>query len=238
MSSQRNQNQRRRSGRQRPDARRQSTRRRPPRRKGFDLSRLLSQLLSRRPKADFKPDAQESTLLKVLHLTQAQRDLLIRWGLIVVLLVGLCMLQDVIMSRITLFGGTTDLAVGAILLITVMLGMETGCLFSLIAGCLYYFSGTSPGPVCVGLITFLGIGACLFRQMYWHRNRASIVLCAGLATLLYELGVFAVGVFTGLTRWDRILVFVVTAGLTVAVMIPLYSLINVIGQIGGNTWKE
>lgn len=233
MSSQRNQNQRRRSP-QRRTAQRQPTRRRPPRRKGFDLSRLLAL----RPKADFKPDAQESTLRKVLHLTQVQQDTLLKWGLYVFLLVGLSMIQDVIMCKVTLFGSTTDLVAAAILLITVMQGVETGCLFVLIASCLFYFSGSSAGPSSVGLLTFLGIGACLFRQMYWHRNRGSIVLCAGLAMVLYELGIFAVGVFMGLTRWDRISAFLVTAALSIAVMIPLYSLINVIGQIGGNTWKE
>ena len=117
-------------------------------------------------------------------------------------------------------------------------GIDTGIVFVIIASCLYYFSGSSPGPLCVALITFLGVGACLFRQMYWHRNRGSIVLCAGLALMLYELGTFAVGMFSGLTRWDRLSTFAVTGALSIAVMIPLYSLINRIGQIGGNTWKE
>ena len=87
-------------------------------------------------------------------------------------------------------------------------------------------------------MSFLGIGACLFRQMYWHRNQGSIVLCAGLALILYELGNFIVGIASELTRWDRLGVFFTTGLLSVAVMIPLYSLINRIGQIGGNTWKE
>ena len=90
----------------------------------------------------------------------------------------------------------------------------------------------------VGIMTFLGIGACLFRQMYWHRNQASIVMCAGLALMLYELGNFVVGIATELTRWDRLGVFVTTGLLSIALMIPLYALINRIGQIGGNTWKE
>ena len=64
------------------------------------------------------------------------------------------------------------------------------------------------------------------------------MLCAGLALMLYELGNFTVGIFTELTRWDRLGVFVATGLLSIAVMIPLYSLINRIGQIGGNTWKE
>lgn len=242
MANQRNQNQRRtsrhsaprsRSGQQR-NAQQRRSRRRPARRSGFDLTRLLRL----RPKADFKPDAQDSGLLKKLHMTQAQRNLYLKWGLYIAIIVVMTMIQDVIMSQVRLFGATTDLAVCAILLITVIEGVDVGSIFVLIASCLYYFSGSSPGPMSVGLMTFLGIGACLFRQMYWHRNRGSIVLCAGLALMLYELGNFTVGIFSELTRWDRLGTFATTGLLSIAVMIPLYSLINRIGQIGGNTWKE
>ena len=241
MANQRNSNQRRPSGaasRSRSSSRRQPPRRRTDRRRTVQKPSLLSKLLSMKPKADFKPDAEGVDLLKVLHMTQVQRDKLMKWGLYITIIVLLCMIQDVIMSQITIFGATTDLAVCAILLITVIEGVDVGSLFVLIASCLFYFSGSSPGPISVGLMTFLGIGACLFRQMYWHRNQGSIVLCAGLALMLYELGNFAVGIATELTRWDRLGVFITTGLLSIAVMIPLYSLINRIGQIGGNTWKE
>lgn len=242
MANQRNQNQRRaprssaarsRSPQQRRGSQ-QRSRRRAPRKSGLDLSRLLNA----RPRADFKPDSQESGILKKLHLTQVQRDVLLKWGLYITIIVVLCMIQDVIMSQVSIFGATTDLVVCAILLITVIEGIDVGSIFVLIASCLFYFSGSSPGPTSVGLMTFLGIGACLFRQMYWHRNQGSIVLCAGLALMLYELGTFMVGIFSDLTRWDRLGAFVTTGLLSIAVMIPLYSLINRIGQIGGNTWKE
>lgn len=242
MANQRNRTQKRPSSQsasrsrsvQQRSAQRRRSQRRSARKSGFNLDRLLSM----RPKAEFRPDSQERSLIKHLYLTQAQRDILLKWGLYIAIIVGLCMIQDVIMSQITIFGATTDLAVCAILLITVIEGVDVGSLFVLIASCLFYFSGSSPGPVCVGLMTFLGIGACLFRQMYWHRNQGSIVLCAGLALMLYELGMFIVGIATELTRWDRIGVFFTTALLSIAVMIPLYSLINKVGQIGGNTWKE
>lgn len=247
MANQRNSNQRKaprrgassgsRSSRQ-PSRGRQPVRRQSRRKtagSGFALSRWLS---SFRKPVDFKPDSEDTGLLKLLHLTQAQRDKLLKWGLYLGLIAGLLMIQDVIMSQITLFGATTDLAVCVILLITVIEGVEVGSLFVLLASLFYYFAGTSPGPYCVLLLTFLGIGACLFRQLYWHRNRGSIVLCAGLALMLYEIGIFACGIFLELTRWDRFQYFVTTGLLSVAVMIPLYSLINAIGQIGGNTWKE
>lgn len=245
MANQRKSNQRRPANR--PASRSQDTRRRDPRqqsarrrstrrtsRSGLDLTKLLAA----RPKADFRPDAEDSGILKKLHLTQVQRDRYLKWGLYIAVIVLLQMIQDVIMCKFSFFGGTTDLPVCVILLITVIEGIDTGSIFVLIFSCLFYFTGSSPGPMSVGIMTFLGIGACLFRQMYWHRNRASIVLCAGLALMLYEIGTFIVGISTGLTRWDHFSAFLVTGALSVAVMIPLYSLINRIGQIGGNAWKE
>ncbi|MBQ6719527.1 MAG: hypothetical protein IJN20_04160 [Oscillospiraceae bacterium] len=244
MANQRNANQRRPSGasgsrntRRPPDRRHQNTRRRRKQESSF-LSDLIGAIQKLRPKPDFKPDSEEFNAAKFLYLTQVQRDRFLKWGLYIALILGLTMIQDVIMSQITLFEGTTDLAVCIILLITVIEGVEIGSVFVLAASCFFYFSGSSPGPWAVGLLTFLGIGACLFRQLFWHRNQGSIVLCAGTALMLYELANFGIGIFLELTRWDRLSSFLVTGLISVAVMIPLYTLINAIGQIGGNTWKE
>lgn len=241
MANQRNSNSRpqprRRPGGQ-PQSRSRNPRQPQRRRRRSSSGLSLNWLGKLRPKADFKPDTQEINLSRKLFLTQVQRDSLTKWGLYIALILMMVTIQDVIMSQVSLFGATTDLAVCIILLITVIEGVEVGSVFVLLASCFFYFSGSSPGPYCVALLTFLGIGACLFRQLYWHRNQGSIVLCAGLALMLYELGVFAVGIFLKLTRWDRLMPFVVTGLLSIAVMIPLYSLINAIGQIGGNTWKE
>jgi len=212
-----------------------SRRRQQRRQSGFDLNRALSRLF---PKAEFKPDNFDSGLSKKLFLTQVQRDTFLKWGLYIGLILLLMMSQDVIMSQVTLFGTTTDLAVCILLLITVIEGIEVGSLFILAGSCFYYFSGSSPGPYCIAFLTVLGIGACLFRQLFWHRNQASIVLCAGIALILYEICTFAAGIFLELTRWDRFGSFVTKGLISVAVMIPLYNLINRIGQIGGNTWKE
>lgn len=225
----------------RPTARRSQAparRRRPPARKssGLSLSRLLSRLTPKAP--DFRPDAQGSSWTKLLHMTRLQRLTYLKWLLYAATLILMLVIQDVVMSRISILGGTTDLAVCVILLITVLEGTEVGSLFVLLASLFYYFSGSAPGPYCVMLLTFAGIGSCMFRQMYYHRGRGSIVLCTGLALMLYELGIYAVALFQKLTRWDRVGVFLVTGLLSWLVLIPLYSLLNRIGQIGGNTWKE
>lgn len=189
-------------------------------------------------KAEFKPDAEGSGVLKVMHMTRLQRLRLLKWVLYVAVIILALVVQDVIMSRVSILGATTDLVVCVILTITIIEGTEVGSVFVLIASLLYYFSGSSPGPYTVALLTFLGMGATLFRQALLHRSPGSIVLCSGLALMLYEIGTFVVGILLGLTRWGRLGVFLLTGILSCVVLIPLYPLIHRIGLIGGNTWKE
>lgn len=188
--------------------------------------------------SEFKPDAKVATFGKTIRMTRQQRLRLMKWVLYILTVVLCLTIQDVIMSQISIFGATTDLAVCAIMMITVIEGTEVGSLFVLIASIVYYFSGTAPGVYCIVLMTFLGIGATLFRQMYWHRSQGSIILCAGIAVTTYELGLFVVGIASGLTHFGRIGVFFLTAVFSCAALIPLYFLIYKIGMIGGNTWKE
>lgn len=192
----------------------------------------------RRKQSDFKPDSQKISLPKLFHTTQLQRLRLAKWGLYILTLILLLTVQDVILSRFSFFGATTDLAVCGILLMTVIEGVDVGSLFVLITSTLYYFSGSAPGPYCIALLSFIGIAATLIRQAWLRRTKLSIVFSAGAALTLYELGLYIVGMALGLTRWDRIFSFLLTAAYSWAVMIPLYSLINKIGLIGGTTWKE
>lgn len=192
----------------------------------------------RRKQSDFKPDSQKISLPKLFHTTQLQRLRLAKWGLYILTLIMLLTVQDVILSRFRFFGATTDLAVCGILLMTVIEGVDVGSLFVLIASTLYYFSGSAPGPYCIALLSFIGIAATLIRQAWLRRTKLSIVFSAGAALTLYELGLYIVGMALGLTRWDRIFSFLLTSAYSWAVMIPLYSLINKIGHIGGTTWKE
>jgi len=192
----------------------------------------------RRRSYDFKPDSTGSSLLKKLYLTRLQRLRLLKWLLYAGVCVVLLVIQDVIMSRIRIFGASTDLVAAAILLITVVAGTEAGSLFVLIASTLYFFSGSSPGAHAIALLTFLGVGAALFRQSYWHRGFTSTVLCAGIALMLYEILLFGICMFLGLTHWGRIPVYMLTGVISCAIMLPLYPLAHSIGKIGGETWKE
>ena len=188
--------------------------------------------------SEFKPDPRQNSLSGLFHVTQLQKQRMLKWTLYVLTGILLLTIQDVIMSRVCIFGATPDLPVVFILLITVIEGVDVGSLFVLFASTIYYFSGSAPGPYCIGLLCAVGIIATLLRQAYLRRTKASIVICAGIALTIYEMGLFGVGFGLGLTRWDRVFSFLITAGYSFGVMVLLYPLINKIGLIGGTTWKE
>ena len=208
-----------------------------PRAKERSLAELLRRN-KRNRQNEFRPDPATSTWLKTRKLTRQQRLRLFKWLMYALIVIMSLVIQDVIMSQLRLFGATTDLAVGAILLITVIEGTDVGSLFVFIASILYWFSGSSPTPVSIILLTALGIGATMFRQMFWHRSRGTLTLCACLALTAYELGLFVTGLMQGLTYWGRLPAFLLTSVYTCLVMIPMYTLVYKTGLIGGNTWKE
>jgi len=189
-------------------------------------------------KYEFQPDRQRSSVLDKLYLTARQRTALLKWVLYALVLLVLSILQDVVLCRLTLFGGTTDLVPGAIFMISMILGAESGCIFSLISAAMYQFSGTGPGYYIIALIPVLAIGSALFRQVFLRKGAASNLLCAAFAIVLYEALLFGVGIVMGQTvlfRWPS---FLSTAGLTLVCSFVLYPLLHAIEKIGGETWKE
>ena len=192
----------------------------------------------KRSNYEFKPDKAPKVLQKLLHLTALQRRQVLQWTCYGLVLLGLLVLQDVIMSRVSIGGATTDLVPMAILLITVISDVYAGSLFAIIASTVYEFTGSAPGPYVVAFITVLGIAAAFFRQSFWRRGFRSHCICAGLALLVYELAVYGTGLFLGLTYLSRIGVFVTTWALSFAVMLALYPLIRKIQKIGGELWRE
>jgi hypothetical protein len=190
-----------------------------------------------RKKYDFRPDAKASRF-KGLHMTRLQRLNILKWLLYAALCIFLLVIQDVIMSRVRIFGAPTDLPAAAILLITVLVGSNHGSVFVLSASLFYWFSGSAPGPYCIGLLTILGVIAAVFRQLWWRRGLRSTVLCAGCALILYEIAIFAIALVSGLAPWSRVGVFLLSALYSCAIMVPLYPLACKIGKIGGEPWKE
>ena len=187
---------------------------------------------------EFKPDPKSTNFLKRLYMTRLQRLTILKWGTYFMTGVLLLVIQDVIMSEMRISGATTDLAAAFILLVGIYAGLENGSVFVLAASLFYWFSGSAPTPVCVALLCVLTILIGLFRQMFWHRSFGSIALCVAIAIMLYEMLLFVIGLFSGLTILPRAGVFALTGAITCITMLPMYPLVRAISKIGGESWKE
>ena len=189
-------------------------------------------------KYEFRPDKPRTSLLSHLMPTKQQQKTLLKWSLYGLLLVVLSVVQDTLLSRVRLWGATTELVPCGIFLICILVGTQSGSLFSLIAGLLYLFSGTAPGPYSMVFITFLGIGVCMLRQAFLQPSFSAACLCSALAMLLYEGLNFGFGLVLGLTHLSRIGGFFITAVLSLLAVPILYPIFKAIGAIGGQSWKE
>lgn len=189
-------------------------------------------------KYEFKPDKPRSGILSKLFLTQKQRRSVLKWALYALVLLILSVLQDVLLCRFRLFGATTELVPCGIFLICLAEGLERGCIFSLCAACVYLFSGSAAGNYSIIFITALSVGVTFFRQSYLRKGFSAAMLCTTVAMLIYELAVFAIGLFLGMTTLDRIGTFCLTALMTLLSVPLLYPIVNAISTIGGEAWKE
>lgn len=189
-------------------------------------------------KYEFKPDRTDGGTLKKLYLTPLQRKKLLKWGLISAVLVALSLVQDVVLAQLSIYGATFCLVPCGILLCAMFFDPETAAVFTLISSTVYYFSGTAAGVYSIALITLLGTFLGIFRRGYLQRCFSALFLCAAAGMMVYELMVFAIGCFVGSTYPARFGVFMLTGGLSVAVMPLLYPVFLSISNMGGETWKE
>lgn len=187
---------------------------------------------------DFKPDKEGASLLSRLYITQKQRRSIYKWALYALVLLVLSVLQDVVLCRFRILGATTDLVPCAIILICVLEGAESGAVFTLLASLLYVYSGTAPGPYCMVFLVLFALCISIFRQAYLQSGFGAAFLCTAAAVLVYEMAVYFMGVFLGLTGADRWLGFLITGGLTLVAIPLLYPLLLRTQSIGGQTWKE
>lgn len=191
-----------------------------------------------RRKFQFQPDREDFDLAGKLYITPLQRKKLLKWTLYTLSCIIALILQDSMLARVRIFGGVIDLAPCALVLICLMEGAEAGGVFILLGSMFFVFSGTAPGSYSVGFLTVYSVLAALFRENFLRRGLSSTWLCAGAVMILYELSVFAMGIFMGNTYPGRFPVFLAT-GLLAALIVPaLYPQMRWIGKIGGETWIE
>ena len=186
-------------------------------------------------KYDFKPDKTGNSAFSKLYLTPNQRKELLKWTLYVLLLLLLSLLQDVVLSKVELMGASTDLVPCAVIMICILEGAHKSAIFTLIASCLFVFSGGAPGPYCLVLLTALALLASLLRQNYLAKRFSSAMVCGVFAFTLYELLTFAMGLFLRLTTFGRLVGFMITIGISLPMLVILYP---VCVSIGGKSWKE
>lgn len=187
---------------------------------------------------EFRPDPEGSGNFEKLLLSQRQRHGLLRWTLFGALCVLVLLVQDAMLFRLNIFGAGTDLVPCVIIMITCLQGAEQGCIFSLVASMVYFFSGSAPGPYVVPLVTVFAILAVIFRQAYLRQGLFSILISTGLGMLCYELGLFGIGLFLNhtLSQWAGAMVL--TALLSLIAVPVVYPVARMIGKIGGETWRE
>lgn len=191
-----------------------------------------------RKKYRFRPDPTGAGIWNKLYITPGQRASALKWGLYGLVCVAALILQDALLSRVRLFGCFVDLAPCAIMLICVMQGAQSGSVFALAASMVYVFSGSAPDTFAIAFLTVPGVMITLFRENFLRRSFSSAWLCTGAALMVYELCVYLMGLFLGLTYPGRFGVFALSGLLTGLVVPVLYPLLGWIGKIGGETWKE
>lgn len=190
-----------------------------------------------RRKYEFQPDRPQTNILEKLYLTRQQRVSLLRWALHALVVLALSLVQDVMLCRMSIFGATTDLVPGAIFTLCMLLGSERGCVFALVAGALFQFSGSGPGFHAIALIPAIAIGLSMLQQALLRKGTSSDLLTSSLAILVYELAIFAIGAATGETALFRVGSAAATGVMTVICSFILYPIFTAIEKIGGNTWN-
>lgn len=189
-------------------------------------------------KYEFKPDKAGRSLLERLYLTPLQRRNVLKWVLYGLLLTVLSVLQDVIFCDLEILGASTDLVPCGIFLICILEGAQSGCVFALVASLLYLFTGTAPGPYAMVFITLIAILVTAFRQGYMRKGFPSAMICVGSAMVIYELALFAIGLFLKLTYFSRVFGFLTTVCLTAVFAPAIFFVGRAICSLGGETWKE
>lgn len=187
---------------------------------------------------EFRPDREGTGQLNKLWPTPKQQLRALQWMLYaLVCLVGLLM-QDVLLYRVNLWGGCTDLVPCLILMVAVMQGAESGSVFALILSVLYYFSGSSAGFYVIPLLTAVAVFTAIFRQAFLRQGFFALLLCSAMGMVLYELILFGISLFLKLTVRSRMGAALMTALVSLLAVPAVYPMLRAIGKMGGETWKE
>ncbi len=189
-------------------------------------------------KHEFRPDKTDSGTLNKLYITKKQRTAIFKWLMMILALTVVCVVQDVMLSRLRIFGTTFDLLAATLLLVCILQDPEVGSIFILVASAFYSFSGSAPGYYVIALLTVIGVLCGIIRHCYLQNTFGSAMLCTGAAILIYETAMLGIGLFFGYTTLRRAPLFLIKAGLSFGAMPLMYPIFASIFKIGGNAWNE
>ena len=182
--------------------------------------------------------AEGTTLAGRLYLTQNQRMKALRWGLCALTVFLVVLFQDVVFSRITVFGCAISLVPAVILLVCMMSPMEGACVFALCSALFWSFDGAPLGSVSVLLLPVEAAVLGALRQARLTRNLTSVLLCCILGLAVHEEIRFLVALFLGRAPWAYWYQGLITALFSFLACPVLYPVIRAIGRIGGTQWNE
>ena len=191
-----------------------------------------------RKNPDFKPDARTRDLAQKLYLTPQQQRRYLKWILLSLLCMVMLVLQDVLFSRMSLYGATVDMVPCVLMMICVVQGAENGCVFMLAGALFYWCAGSAPGVYVILLIPMLGTVAAAFRQAYLRKGFRTTMMCTAAGLVLYEILSFLAALLLGVTHVGRWWVMVISTGLTLLTLPLVFALVWGICKIGGEQWKE
>ena len=192
----------------------------------------------RRNNTDFRPDFRFPDLAQKLYLTPQQQKRYLKWILLSALPLLMLVLQDVLFSRMSLYGGTVDMVPCVLLMTCVILGASESAIFLLVGALIYWLAGSAPGVYVIFLIPLFGTLSAAFRQAYLRKGFRTTLMCTGAALILYESTTFLAALLLGVTRLARWWVMGITTGLTLLTLPLVFALVWGICTIGGDQWKE
>ena len=192
----------------------------------------------RRNNTDFRPDFRFPDLAQKLYLTPQQQKRYLKWILLSALPLLMLVLQDVLFSRMSLYGGTVDMVPCVLLMTCVILGASESAIFLLVGALVYWLAGSAPGVYVIFLIPLFGTLSAAFRQAYLRKGFRTTLMCTGAALILYESTTFLAALLLGVTQLARWWVMGITTGLTLLTLPLVFALVWGICTIGGDQWKE
>ena len=155
----------------------------------------------------------------------------LRWTLLGLGALFALVLQQSAFSRLPIWGAVPSLVPVAVALAAMWEGPESGGLFGLCAGVVWFLSGARYGPMYIFLLPLSAVLVGIVCRDYLSRTLLSALLMAMGTLLLCEGAVFLLQLYLGT---DQPLVFLAMLGYSVCFVFPFYPIVRLIQLLNKN----